>query len=117
MITSTMMWKGSDGVGYATWKECAIAEATKQLRAWLPDIENRDAIALEMARLVYVDKDEEACAAWGKLYRIAETEPDYAADGSEIFPRQYEPMTDVPKMFKADQKQRGFFRTIVGGRS
>lgn len=116
MITSTMMWKSTEGVGYGTWKECAIAEATRHLKVWLPDIESRDAIALEMARLVYIDKNEEACAAWGALFMIAETEPEYAPDGSEIIPRHYEVMTDVPKMFKTDQKQRGFFKAIIGGK-
>jgi hypothetical protein len=112
------MWRDSTGVGHDTWKSCALAEATRQLIVWLPDIPDRQLVAEEMARLVYVAKDAEACAAWGALYQISETEPAYDAAGNEIQPRQYQPITHDPTMPKFIQEKppRFSLRAIMGGK-
>lgn len=119
MISNVQMWRDSTGTGHDTWKAAALAEAKRQLMIWLPDIPDREHVAEEMARLVYIDKDATACAAWGALYQISESEPAYDVDGCEVREPSYQPFTHDPTMpkFIKEKPARFSLKAIMGGKS
>lgn len=118
MLETRQMWRDSTGIGHDTWQAAALAEAKRQLMIWLPDIPDREHVAEEMARLVYIEKDATACAAWGALYQISESEPAYDAAGNEIRVPVYQPFTHDPTLpkFIKEKPARFSLRAIMGGK-
>ena len=116
MIEQRQAFWTTNGAAFEDWHDSAVAEAVDWLKVWLPDFEGRDDIALAMALVVYgKDRDVAACEAWGRLYRIPETEPGVVASGLDP-----PPMAECEKpafMRSRQQKQTWFPKIFAGGKT
>ncbi len=111
MVEKVLCHRSATGSLHETWYQAAEAEATAYVKAMLPTWAegkaDREDIARDIAKAIFIDRDREATIAMGSLLRLFQQAP--AAEPSEPTPLQGEPLDEFPRVLQPRPARKAWF--------
>lgn len=111
MVEKVLCHRSAIGTLHETWYEAAEAEATSYVKAMLPTWAegkaDRDEIARDVARMIFIDRDREATIAMGSLLRLFQQAP--AAEPQDATQLHSEPLDEFPRVLQPRSARKAWF--------
>lgn len=107
MPNQVKAWRASDGTYHGTWEEAAFVEAKNAFLVLMPGFPEgytRDEMAADLAKVVFIDKDEQATKALAGMLHLFQTAP---SEGTAEMAERFAPAASDRSRFKIFGGGRG----------
>ena len=123
MVEKVLCHRATNGTLHETWYEAAEAEATAHVLAMLPTWPegsvDRAAIAKDVAKSIFIDRDKETTIAMGSLLRLFQQAPAADPDETELKQRHDAgaiPLDEFPRVLQSRRDRKPWFPIFAGGK-